>query len=176
MGAAISDLLVHLREAYRNRESSGSLDRLLSEYTKSYLATYQETSGKDRYTLKQEKENLVDKMVIWKGPFKTTLEYLWEKDTNGDGSLKVLSIVIIRIRSSRLMTSKSAWGFFASVWGGKLVTTYQNLQGRDLYVDAGRIAQVVKTLTKIVKEGAWYDEEDDVFVLPSHRVRFGITN
>ncbi|KAJ6259347.1 hypothetical protein Dda_6247 [Drechslerella dactyloides] len=144
LGSCINDLFTHLKDLHRNHSVSGSIDGMLSILTENYLNFHQNTENKAGNEIKEEREEVLRKMVLWKGPFRIILEHLWEKDQKPD--------------ADNLQTS---WGFFASVWAGRLIPSFEQTVEIDASF-ASDIAHVADNLRKMITEKAWYDEEDEV--------------
>ncbi|EWC45433.1 hypothetical protein DRE_00832 [Drechslerella stenobrocha 248] len=144
LGSCINDLFTHLKDLHRNRNISGSIDGMLSILTENYLGFHQNSENKSGNEIREDREDVLRKMVLWKGPFRIILEHLWEKDQKPDAD-----------------NLQTAWGFFASVWASRLVPGFEQCIETDAVL-ASDIAHIADNVHKMIVEKAWYDEEDEV--------------
>ncbi|KAF3936052.1 hypothetical protein ABW20_dc0102274 [Dactylellina cionopaga] len=145
LGSCINDLLSHLKKIHGDRNASGStIDGMLSILTENYLEFHQNTDGKGGSEIKEERDAVLSKMILWKGPFRLILEHLWDKDQKEDAD-----------------NLQTAWGFFASVWASRLISSFEQSFDTDAGL-ATDIAHISDNLHKMITEKAWYDEADEV--------------
>ncbi|KAF3905022.1 hypothetical protein AA313_de0204435 [Arthrobotrys entomopaga] len=145
LGSSINDLLSHLKKIHGDKNTSDStIDGMLSSLTENFLQFRQNTDNKTGSDLKEERESVLSKMILWKGPFRLILEYLWDKDQKEDAD-----------------NFQTAWGFFASVWANRLSSGFEQYSETDSSL-AFDIAHVSDNLHKMISEKAWYDEVDEV--------------
>ncbi|KAK6499881.1 Sister chromatid cohesion protein 2 [Arthrobotrys musiformis] len=144
LGSKISSLFSHLKKIHGDRNpSSSTIDGILTGITDTYIEYHTNTDGKAGHELKEERDAVFRKMILWKGPFRMILEHLWDKDLKEDAD-----------------NLQTAWGFFASVWASRLVSGFQQTQEVDASL-ASDIAHISDNLHKMIKEKAWYDEDDE---------------
>ncbi|KAK6531099.1 Sister chromatid cohesion protein 2 [Arthrobotrys megalospora] len=145
LGSRISSLFSHLKKIHGDKNpSSSTIDGILSMITDSYIEYHTNTDGKAGHELKEERDAVFRKMILWKGPFRMILEHLWDKDQKEDAD-----------------NLQTAWGFFASVWASRLISGFQQSQEVDASL-ATDLAHISDNLYKMITEKAWYDEADEV--------------
>ncbi|KAK6363398.1 Sister chromatid cohesion protein 2 [Orbilia blumenaviensis] len=144
LGSRISSLFSHLKKIHGDKNpSSSTIDGILSMITDTYIDYHTNTDGKAGHELKEERDAVFRKMILWKGPFRMILEYLWEKDQKEDAD-----------------NLQTAWGFFASMWANRLVAGFQQSQEVDASL-ASDIAHISDNVYKMITEKAWYEEADE---------------
>lgn len=144
LGSRISSLFSHLRKIHGDRNpSSSTIDGILSVITDTYIDYHTNTDGKAGHELKEERDAVFRKMILWKGPFRMILEHLWDKDQKEDAD-----------------NLQTAWGFFASVWASRLVSGFQQSWEVDASL-ASDIACVSDSLYKMITEKVWYGDDDE---------------
>ncbi|KAF3179709.1 Sister chromatid cohesion protein 2 [Orbilia oligospora] len=145
LGSKISSLFSHLKKIHGDRNpSSSTIDGILSVITDSYIDYHTNTDGKAGHELKEERDAVFRKMIVWKGPFRMILEHLWGRDQKEDAD-----------------NLQTAWGFFASVWASRLVAGFQQCQEVDASL-ASDIGRVSNDLYGMITEKAWYFYDDEV--------------
>ena len=85
LGSRISSLFSHLKKIHGDRNpSSSTIDGILSAITDTYIDYHTNTDGKAGHELKEERDAVFRKMILWRGPFRMILGHLWDKDQKED--------------------------------------------------------------------------------------------
>jgi cohesin loading factor subunit SCC2 len=133
MGSGICDLVVHLREGRRNRESGG--DGQVSDLIDKYLEI--DSSGANRATAVAALE---EELLAWNGPFRIALEHLFDA----------------RTRDSML---QSACGYYLTVWSSRICALWDKVAEDDEDV-AMEVSQCASHLKQMTIHREWEDDMD----------------
>ncbi|KAA8908380.1 sister chromatid cohesion C-terminus-domain-containing protein [Sphaerosporella brunnea] len=149
MGSGICDLVVHLREGRRNRESGG--DAQISDLIDKYLEI--DGSGSNRAAAVSALE---EDLLSWSGPFRIALEHLFEA----------------RTRDSML---QSACGYYLTLWSSRVCTLWDKVAEDD--DDAAiEISQCASHLKQMTLHREWDDDLDlDAFTPSQMRQAYVLT-
>lgn len=139
MGSAICDVVVHLRESHRNRESLGdSADGHIVALTENCLENSIGGTGGGNVPTSIEEE-----LIDWEGPFRYALEHLLQM-TSQDGSLQ------------------SACGYYLTVWSERICTLFDKVGDGDDDDEEGmreELARIAGNLKRITLDKSWIDDD-----------------
>lgn len=143
MGSGICDLVVHLREGRRNRDSGSDAQVFL--LIDKYLEI--ESSGANKTSAVAA---LDEELLDWEGPFRIALEHLFEARSH-DSALQ------------------SACGYYLTLWSSKVCTLWEKVaeDEDDVAVDVSRCASNLKQIT-LHRE---WDDDIDIDALTPSQVR-----
>lgn len=141
MGSAICDVVVHLRESHRNRESLGdSADGHIVGLTEKCLeSSIGGTNGGNVPTAIEEE------LIDWEGPFRYALEHLLQM-MSSDGSLQ------------------SACGYYLTAWSARICNLFEkvgDVVDEDEDDDGMRdeLVRVAGNLKRITLDKSWIDDD-----------------
>ena len=136
MGRAICDVVVHLRESHKNRESDCLADDRIYALTDKVLESTVVGSGGG--------VGMEEDLIEWEGLFRYALEHLIENSAH-DTSLQ------------------SACGYYLTIWGARICAFSDKAEGQD-DEDAdeevmGELARIAANLRRITLDKSWIDDD-----------------
>lgn len=144
MGSGICDLVVHLREGRRNRESGSDAQAFL--LMDKYLEI--ESSGANKTSAVAA---LDEELLDWEGPFRIALEHLFEARSH-DNALQ------------------SACGYYLTLWSSKVCALWEKVAEDDDEAVAMDVSRCASNLKQITLHREW-DDDIDIDALTPSQVR-----
>lgn len=136
MGSAICDVVVHLRESHKNRESDCLADDRIYALTDKVLESTVAGSGGG--------VGMEEDLIEWEGPFRYALEHLIENSAH-DPSLQ------------------SACGYYLTIWSARICAFSDKAEGQDDdEADEevmGELARIAANLRRITFDKSWIDDD-----------------
>ena len=145
MGSGICDLVVHLRESHRSRDTGNDSLETISRLTDRYLEI---NAGN---ATPEDKRALEEELFGWEGPFRVALEHLFEA----------------RMKDNTLQTS---CGYFLTSWSFKVYSVYEKITNDGEYHPPNDLARCASTLRKVMVGKEW-DDDFDIDSISEFQVR-----